>query len=85
MPQFHNGMAYGYTCIKKVAPQQKQTKVVFEEATILKQINVANKWFDLAVKINGKQLRHLVPMSQMDKVMFMQNDKVFVNTKAFKG
>jgi hypothetical protein len=32
MPQFYNGLAYGYTCIKKVAPKQKQTKIVYVQA-----------------------------------------------------
>lgn len=28
-PQFHNGKAYGWTCIKKVVPSQKQSKTKF--------------------------------------------------------
>lgn len=29
-PQFHNGYAYGYTCIKKVAKGAKPSKVAFQ-------------------------------------------------------
>lgn len=28
-PQFYNGFPYGYTCIKKVDPQYKRTKVQY--------------------------------------------------------
>jgi hypothetical protein len=28
-PQFYNGFPYGYTCIKKVDPTQKKSKIVY--------------------------------------------------------
>lgn len=42
-PQFYNGFAYGYTCIKKVAPSFKRKKVVVHQVKLLSMDDMENR------------------------------------------
>lgn len=82
MPQFHNGMVYGYTCIKKVAPAQKQVKLKFfpvDRATLVRQRN-SNVGVIKAMNItyNGKNyfcgdVRD-TQIIERDGIMFIRED-----------
>lgn len=54
-PQFHNGKAYGWTCIKKVVPAAKQTKVKYVGADEFSITTVGNLK-KLVAKVDGKKV-----------------------------
>lgn len=62
-PQFHNGLVYGYTCIKKVAPAQKQTNVRFLPVEVLKIVaaptlaNTIGKPVTMTFKVEGQKVK----------------------------
>lgn len=83
MPQFHNGMVYGYTCIKKVAPAQKQVKLKFVEiegAEIVRSrksnVGIINV---MMVVYNGK--KHLVQVRESQ--ICEQNGVTFIREDVF--
>lgn len=85
MPQFHNGMVYGYTCIKKVAPAQKQVKLKFvaaEKVEIIRSRPTSNggKMYAVNAVVDGK--KHF--LSVFDTQMCEQDGVTFIREDVFK-
>lgn len=83
-PQFHNGYAYGWTCIKKVDPSFKQTKTVYVACEAFKVVQAGQRSV-VNVKINGKWKQVVVyghiesrttSTYMQEGVMFIAEDKV---------
>ena len=86
-PQFHNGLPYGYTCIKKVDPARKQSKAKFYEVEGFKavreriQFGGERQKITLAVfTFKGNKYSANVFASQMVE----QDGTVFVSEHVFK-
>lgn len=82
MPQFHNGMVYGYTCIKKVAPAQKQVKFKFFAVDVVdvrpSMLKLrGQEAFEVKFVYNGKkhfQRVHACQMCEQNGVTFIRED-----------
>jgi predicted RNA-binding protein associated with RNAse of E/G family len=79
MPQFYNGKVYGYTCIKKVAPSQKQSKVVYFVAEEFSIVPVGNLK-KLVFKVDGKKY---AVMQRIDSIKKEQPE--FTSVKIVDG
>jgi len=84
-PQFYNGFPYGFTCIKKVDPAQKRTKVVYVAVDSFKvvqsgQRNVVN------VTVNGKSKQVVCygDINARTTSTYMQDGVLFVAETALK-
>ncbi len=83
-PQFFDGKVYGYTCIKKVCPTQKQVKVVYVAAEVVSVKSMGNMQ-DVIVVISGVKHRKLfLSNTSWLRVHTVQDGNVFVNPYAFK-
>lgn len=78
-PQFYNGNPYGYTCIKKVDPAQKKSKIVYKACEAFKvlqsgQRNVVN------VKIDGKWIQIVCygDINAQTTTTFMQDGILYI-------
>lgn len=79
-PQFHNGKAYGWSCIKKVNPAAKQSKVKFVAVEVVKN-NGVNYYggLDLVIKYDNKvkAVRLTKNMAvEQNGVMWIREDEV---------
>lgn len=82
-PQFFNGQVYGYTCIKKVCPTQKQTKVVFVAAELVSE-KAVGPFVQVCVKVDGKKAFGMFSKATFAQVHTVQDGTMFVNPNAFK-
>ena len=76
-PQFHKGHAYGWTCIKKVAPKQKRTR---DNGLWIKADNVE------IVKVAENSLRQLIKATVKGvvfKAWFYADPMIFAKTGEF--
>lgn len=84
-PQFYNGNPYGYTCIKKVDPSFKKSKIIYLECEEFKvvqsgQRNVVN------VKVSGK-LKQVVVYGDIQTRTtgtFIQDGKMYIGDQWVK-
>lgn len=53
-PQFYNGLPYGFTCIKKVDPAFKRTKIIYTAVEAFKVVSTMGTRNVVNVKHNGK-------------------------------
>lgn len=83
-PQFFDGKVYGYTCIKKVNPAAKQSKVVYVAAELV-SVKALGSMQDVIIIINGVKHRKLfLNNTPWASVHTVQDGMMFVNPYAFK-
>jgi hypothetical protein len=79
-PQFHNGNPYGWTCIKKVDPSHKQTKIVYVACEAFKVV-VAGQRCVVNVKLEGKWSQVVVygDIETRTSSTYMQDGVLFIS------
>lgn len=88
-PQFHNGFPYGYTCIKKINPEQKQTKTKYFSVDAYHVTQQTGTRFVMQVYRNGKWVQFTCygstnSINDRTSLTFMQEGVLFVDEKALK-
>lgn len=89
-PQFHNGYPYGYTCIKKINPEQKQTKIKYISVDAFKVVQQAGTRFVICVKFDGKWVQFVcygstTSVEDRTSSTFMQDGILFVDENTLKS
>ena len=78
-PQFHNGNPYGYTCIKKVDPARKKSKVVYVECEAFKVVQAGQRNI-VNVKVGGKWVQIVCygDINSQTTTTYMQDGVLYV-------